>query len=87
MHDVADLEQQIAPQLAGGVKAGEVLFAEAARLHQRACESIADCEREGRGVRRDDSKPVGFRAAGCVQNEVGLLRHRGVYIADERDYL
>ncbi len=51
-HDVADVQQQTPAEIAGRMRAGEILFREAARLEQRHAERVADRQGCGRACGR-----------------------------------
>ena len=81
----ADREREIAAQLAGGMKAREVVRAEAALRHQGGGERVAEREREERARRGHQAERVGFRAGADVEDHVGLGRQRRLRVADDRD--
>ena len=71
MHDVADLQQQVAAERAGRMRAREVLGGEAARFEQRDRERIAQHQRGRRAGGRREAERTGFGRHAGVEVHVG----------------
>ncbi|MCY1231641.1 hypothetical protein D9M72_440980 [compost metagenome] len=77
--------QQLAPERAAGVRAGEVFLTKAARIEHRHRQRIAERQRRGGAGRRRQVQRAGFFLDRRVQVDVGQLGQVGVGVAGDRD--
>src|SRR5690606_38059541 len=86
-HHVGHPQQQAPPQAAAGVRAGEILGGEAARLEQGGGQGIAHGQRRGGGGGGGEVQRAGLGGHADIQVHGGGARQRRGGVAGEGDHL